>query len=496
MDTKTKIKETIGFIGGGNMAKAICEGIVRKGLMDYSQLYVSAPHIEHLQEWNNLGAHITTENGMVVTESDVIFLAVKPHVLPEAVANVYETLRKPVKGKLFVSILAGVTLEALENCLATLEGSRVIRVMPNTPMMVGEGCTVFCPGQRASDADIALVKALLETSGVCQQVPESLINAVGAVAGSGPAFVYLIIEALSDGGVKMGIPRAMATHFAAQTVLGAAKMVLESGKHTGTLKDEVCSPGGTTITGIHALEKGGVSPYIKNLNVWKELGAHITTDNSEVAHQSDVVFLAVKPHILNGVLDKLIHDAKTKPIVNKLFVSILAGITLKELEEKILGFEGSRVIRVMPNTPMLVGEGCTVYCPGQNVTEEDLNLIETILEVTGMCQLIPEKMINAVGAIASSGPAFVYLFIEALSDGGVRMGLHRDMSTKIAAQTVMGAAKMVMETNRHMGTLKDEVCSAGGTTIAGIHALENGGVRGAVMNAVQAAAKRAEELAK
>jgi pyrroline-5-carboxylate reductase len=225
MPTKTKIKETIGFVGGGNMAKAICEGMVRKGnwffyffkisiktpkkipgLVEYKQLFISGPHMEGLQSWHNLGAKTTTENGAVVAESDIIFLAVKPHILPTAVANIYETLRKPVKGKLFVSILAGVTLEALENvketinklcnnewfkfqCLATLEGSRVIRVMPNTPMMVGEGCTVFCPGQRASDDDILLVKTILETSGVCMQVPESLINAVGALAGSGPAFV-------------------------------------------------------------------------------------------------------------------------------------------------------------------------------------------------------------------------------------------------------------------------------------------------------------------
>ncbi|XP_063912195.1 pyrroline-5-carboxylate reductase 3-like [Zophobas morio] len=254
----TKINQTIGFIGGGNMAKAICEGMVRKGLVTYNQLYISGPHEETLRYWSTLGAKTTTKNGVLVSEADIIFLAMKPHILPIAVANIYETLPQPVKGKLFVSILAGITLEALENCLATLEGSRVIRVMPNTPMMVGQGCTVFCPGQRASDGDVDVVRTLLETAGVCRQVPESLINAVGALAGSGPAFVYLVIEALSDGGVKMGIPREMATHFAAQTVLGAAKMVLESGKHTGTLKDEVCSPGGTTITGIHALEKGGV----------------------------------------------------------------------------------------------------------------------------------------------------------------------------------------------------------------------------------------------
>nr|CAH7716323.1 unnamed protein product [Callosobruchus chinensis] len=168
----------------------------------------------------------------------------------------YNTLKSASpKPKLFVSVLAGVTMEQLENC--QLE-ARIIRVMPNTPMMVGEGCTVFSPGPKATEHDIKIVKSILSVSGVCKQVPESLINAVGALSGSGPAFVYLMIEALADGGVKMGIPRAMALEFASQTVLGAAKMVKDTGKHPAELRDEVCSPGGTTITGIHAMERGGV----------------------------------------------------------------------------------------------------------------------------------------------------------------------------------------------------------------------------------------------
>ncbi|KAJ3667127.1 hypothetical protein Zmor_002533 [Zophobas morio] len=235
------------------------------------------------------------------------------------------------------------------------------------------------------------------------------------------------------------------------------------------------------------------SPYIQNLTVWKDAGANITTNNSEVAEKADIIFLAVKPHLLNEILDKIIQDSKNRPIKNKLFLSILAGIKLNELEEH---FSGSRVVRVMPNTPMVVGEGCTIYCPGHNVTQDDLSLIQSLLEVTGLCEQLPEKMINALAAISSSGPAFVYLFIEALSDGGVRMGLHREMATKFAAQTVLGAAKMVLDTDKHMGILKDEVCSAGGMTIAGIHALERGAVRGHVMSAVEAAAKRADELAK
>ncbi|KAJ8984254.1 hypothetical protein NQ317_007486 [Molorchus minor] len=237
------------------------------------------------------------------------------------------------------------------------------------------------------------------------------------------------------------------------------------------------------------------SPYIKNLDSWKDLGANVSTDNSIVAKEADIIFLAVKPHILQEALSQIMASPNATKIKNKLFISILAGITIADLEKMLLSkFEGSRVVRVMPNTPMLIGEGCTVYTPGTTVTDEDKKIVKNILEETGMCQLLPEHMINAVGAVSASGPAFVYVFIEALSDGGVRMGLHRDMATTFAAQTVMGAAKMVLQTNKHMGTLKDEVCSAGGQTIAGIHALERGRVRGSIMDAVEAAALKAAEL--
>ncbi|XP_030754047.1 pyrroline-5-carboxylate reductase 3-like isoform X2 [Sitophilus oryzae] len=238
------------------------------------------------------------------------------------------------------------------------------------------------------------------------------------------------------------------------------------------------------------------SPYPKNLDSWKALGASVHTENAIVANKADIIFLAVKPHILPGAIKSISDVVYSAEIKNKLFISILAGITIADLEQMLSKFTGSRVVRVMPNTPMLAGEGCTVYCPGTTATEEDIMLVQKLLEVTGMCQALPEHMINAVGAVSASGPAFVYLFIEALSDGGVRMGLHRDMATRFAAQTVMGAAKMVLETNKHMGTLKDEVCSAGGQTIAGIHALERGGVRGAVMDAIEAAALKAVELGK
>ncbi|XP_018327560.1 pyrroline-5-carboxylate reductase 3 [Agrilus planipennis] len=253
------LSQKIGFIGPGNMAKAICEGMVRQGLVDYSQIYVSGPHEKSLVYWRAQGAKTTHQNGKLAEEVDVIFLCVKPHVLPEAIADIYKTSSPyRIVGKLFISILAGVTIAALENTLMGFEGSRVVRVMTNTPLMVGEGCTAYCPGQVAIDEDIALVRRIFEVSGVCNLVPESMFDAICGIAGSGPAFIYLVIEALSDGAVKNGIPREMATKLAAQTVLGASKMVLETGRHTGTLKDEVCSPSGTTISGVHVLEQHGV----------------------------------------------------------------------------------------------------------------------------------------------------------------------------------------------------------------------------------------------
>ncbi|CAH1994112.1 unnamed protein product [Acanthoscelides obtectus] len=248
----------IGFIGGGNMAKAICEGIVSKGLVEYSQIHVSGPNMTNLVSWRDEGAHVYTQNGAIVDECDVIFISVKPHKLAGAIANMYGTLKIPnPRSKLFVSIVAGVTINQLENVLGRIY-ARIIRVMPNTPMMVGEGCTVFTPGSKATVHDIKTVETMLSTGGICKQVPESLINAVGALSGSGTAFVYLMIEALVDGGANMGIPRAMALEFATKTVLGSAKMVKQIGKHPAQLKDEVCPSGGTTIAGVHALEKGGV----------------------------------------------------------------------------------------------------------------------------------------------------------------------------------------------------------------------------------------------
>ncbi|XP_043581224.1 pyrroline-5-carboxylate reductase isoform X1 [Bombus pyrosoma] len=254
----------VGFIGGGNMASAIGAGLIRKGILDPNNVWVSARTSKTLGFWNDLGAHATLKNGEVVDNCEIIFLAMKPQMLDDALKCTKETMTVHHHYKLFVSVLVGVTLETLSNKLKSIVSHpRIIRCMPNTPMMVGEGITVYC-SVNATDQDEMMVEELLSYIGVTEHVPQSLMNAIGALSGSSPAYAYLVIEALADGAVKMGVPRPMATKFAAQVLVGAGKMVLETGKHPGQLKDEVCSPGGTTIAGIHAMECGQVRASMMN----------------------------------------------------------------------------------------------------------------------------------------------------------------------------------------------------------------------------------------
>lgn len=207
-----------------------------------------------------------------------------------------------------------------------------------------------------------------------------------------------------------------------------------------------------------------------------------------VLKQTSLVFLSVKPQHVAGVL------AEVKPSLSSehLLVSIAAGISLAKLSDGLGQF--SRLIRVMPNTPALVGAGASAYARGATATEEDGKLVRELLSTVGLAIEVPEKLLDAVTGLSGSGPAYVYQFIEGLSDGGVRMGLPRDAATRLAAQTVLGAAQMVLSTGQHTGALKDAVTSPGGTTIAGLHALEQGGLRGILMDAVQAATERSQEL--
>ncbi|VTS01903.1 pyrroline-5-carboxylate reductase [Tuwongella immobilis] len=217
-------------------------------------------------------------------------------------------------------------------------------------------------------------------------------------------------------------------------------------------------------------------------------GLQAVASNLEVAQRAELIILAVKPQMLPALLNE-IRPALTPAQV---IVSIAAGITLRQLSEQ-LGTT-TRLIRVMPNTPCLVNASATGIAASPSATADDLAMVSTLFNAVGRAFVLAEPLLDAVTGLSGSGPAFVYLMIEAMSDGGVRMGLPRDVATALAAQTVLGAARMVLETGSHPGVLKDQVTSPGGTTIAGIHELERGGMRAAFMNAVEAASKRATEL--
>lgn len=218
-------------------------------------------------------------------------------------------------------------------------------------------------------------------------------------------------------------------------------------------------------------------------------GVQILPDNKAVAATADVIFLSVKPQHMAGVL----ADVRAGLAASRLVVSIAAGIRLATLAAG-LG-EQARLVRVMPNTPCLVGHSASGYSLGPGAHAEDARLVGQLLSAVGRAFPLDEKLLDAVTGLAGSGPAFVYLMIEALGDGGVRMGLPRDVALALAAQTVRGAAEMVLATGEHPAVLKDRVTSPGGTTIAGLQALEAGAVRGTLIAAVEAATRRSQELA-
>jgi len=201
--------------------------------------------------------------------------------------------------------------------------------------------------------------------------------------------------------------------------------------------------------------------------------------------------VAVKPQYASVVLKEISGSLQQSSLV----VSICAGVSLATLEAACV-HPWAKVVRVMPNTPCLVGEAAAAMCRGKNATDQDEGDVRTLMSAVGSIATVGEHLLSAVTGLSGSGPAYIFLMIEALSDGGVRAGLPRDIATQLAAQTVMGSAKMVLETGKHPGALKDAVTSPGGTTITGVHELEKAGVRAAFMNAVLGAAHRADEMSK
>lgn len=243
---------TVGFIGAGKMATALAGGFVRSGVVEAKRMLASDPNETARAAFaKQTKSRVTDSNSEVMKFGRVLVLAVKPAQVRAVLSEIRGSF---TADHLLISIAAGVPLAALEAALPV--SARVIRVMPNTPALVGASASAFAVGKAARREDTELAHKLLGTVGLAVELQESLLDGVTGLSGSGPAYIYLVIEALSDGGVAAGLPRDVATRLAAQTVFGSAKMVLETGLHPGALKDMVASPGGTTIEGLCELEKG------------------------------------------------------------------------------------------------------------------------------------------------------------------------------------------------------------------------------------------------
>ncbi|XP_061593313.1 pyrroline-5-carboxylate reductase 3 [Cololabis saira] len=250
--TDPDLELKVGFIGAGNMAFGIVKGVLAGNILP-GNVKVSAPSSRNLARFQELGVAVTHSNQDVVSGSDLVFVAVKPHLVPLVLNEVSGLV---TNRHVLVSVAAGVTLAALEELLP--ETAVVLRLMPNLPCVVQEGALLFCRGSRAPPEAGSLLRSLLRCCGLVEEGPESWLDVHTGLSGSGVAFVYLFAEALAEGAVKMGMPSALASSIAAQTVLGAGTLLRDSGKHPAQLRSEVCTPGGTTIYGLHALEQGGV----------------------------------------------------------------------------------------------------------------------------------------------------------------------------------------------------------------------------------------------
>lgn len=247
-------EKMIGFIGGGNMASAIIGGLLSSGLSDREHVIASdksEASVERLKE--SFGIRACSENTEVSSAADILFLAVKPDVFKLVIPEIRDSLKKEA---VVVSIAAGQSIAKVE--AAFERPVKLIRVIPNTPALVGASMSALCRNELVTEEELEVVYKLFCSFGEAEVIPEKLMDAVVGISGSSPAYVYMIIEAMADAAVADGMPRAQAYKFAAQAVLGSAKMVLETGKHPGELKDMVCSPGGTTIEAVAVLEKMGL----------------------------------------------------------------------------------------------------------------------------------------------------------------------------------------------------------------------------------------------
>lgn len=264
------MNKKIGFIGCGNMGQAMIGGIVRSGLVSPEQVYAADPseqNLTHVQE--EYGICITQDNLIPAKKCDIIVLSVKPYLYADVIEEIRDTVKEDV---VIVMIAAGQTIVVNEARFG--RNIKIVRAMPNTPALVGEGMAALCANSFVTEEEKKDIQEIFESFGKAEFVGESMMDVVAGVSGSSPAYVYMFIEALADGAVLQGMPRQQAYTFAAQAVLGSARMVLETGMHPGALKDMVCSPGGTTIEAVASLEQNGMRAAVIQ-------AVHVCTEKSK-----------------------------------------------------------------------------------------------------------------------------------------------------------------------------------------------------------------------
>jgi pyrroline-5-carboxylate reductase len=251
---------TLAFLGTGNMAEALIRGLLSAKTAQPQEIIATARRTERAAEISRVyGVRTTLDNLAAARDADVVMLSVKPQAMEKLLVQIAPSIDAK---KLVVSIAAGVPVAALERKLGA--GARIVRAMPNTPALVGRGACAIAAGEHATEEDLKVAATIFDSVGITTVVEETLLDAVTGLSGSGPAYIFLIIEALSDAGVKVGLPRYTALKLAAQTVLGSAHLLIETGAHPGQLKDQVTSPGGTAIAGLHTLEAGGLRTTLIN----------------------------------------------------------------------------------------------------------------------------------------------------------------------------------------------------------------------------------------
>jgi pyrroline-5-carboxylate reductase len=247
------MNKTIGFIGVGNMGSAIIQGLIQSNIADKNNIFAYDFDFQNLKEKAlKLGFNSAKDNREIIEKSDIVFLAVKPQGI-NTILDEISSYAKPEQ--IFISMAAGISIQFIKSFFKF--DAKIIRIMPNTPALIGEGMTGISSITPVTNEDVQIAKELLSSFSLVEEVNEDLLDAVTAISGSSPAYVDLFIESLADGGVLLGLPRDKSYIFAAQAVIGAAKMILETGKHPASLKDIVCSPAGTTIAAVHQLEKHG-----------------------------------------------------------------------------------------------------------------------------------------------------------------------------------------------------------------------------------------------